>query len=95
MAATVVVESSPGGGRPTVWVEIDGKIVRGRVVFIGERQGSWAQEPGIDVSTISGLHERRAVETSSLGTEWPFTDTAMALEGMATAEIGTVEDGGY
>lgn len=87
--ALVVIEDDPDGYE-TVYVEVAGRILRGRVVRIttaptvdyGPLIG-----PRLAIGAVSGLQRCYEASVSSLAAAWPFKIEPRALLGMAEARI--------
>lgn len=85
----VVIEPLESGGS-IVWAEVDGKLVQGRVLTLGQRLSGPPHafdQPAISLETLSGLQERRVVDTGTLGRAWPYTQDAKALLARADREL--------
>lgn len=77
--ALVVIEDDDSGYE-TVWVMVDGRAVRGRVLRLsGGCDHRGAEEGAIEVRTRSGLTLRRRGAVSPLGPAWPFAVDAEQL----------------
>ena len=87
--ALVVIEDD-ADGYETVYVEVGGRILRGRVVRITTAPTvdyGPVSRPRLAIGAVSGLQRCYEASVSRLAAAWPFKIDPRALLGMAEARI--------
>lgn len=81
--AVVVIEENDG--HETVWVEVDGRVLPGRVIRMAEPARSYRGARDVEIQTRSGLRLCKDVAAERLAIVWPFVLSPSDLAGRSAA----------